>query len=79
MDEYSTGMDPEVKSYFKKIMKTFSVGLLWMMVVGTAGFFFGLAIIRGSLRWYNIVFYSLFLLTLFAIILFFYKVWRKND
>jgi NADH:ubiquinone oxidoreductase subunit 3 (subunit A) len=79
MDEYNTGMDPEVKRYFRKIMKTFSVGLLWMMVTGTAGFFFGLAIIRDGLRWYNLVFYFFFLLTLAAMIFYFYKIWGKND
>ena len=79
MDEYDeSGMGPEVTQYFKKIMNSFAAGLLWLTVMGTAGFFFKLAIIRGELRWYNLAFYCFFLLTLAAVILFFYKLWRKT-
>ncbi|HZH64046.1 MAG TPA: hypothetical protein VEY10_04075 [Flavisolibacter sp.] len=79
MDEYDeSGMGPEVTRYFKKIMNSFGAGLLWLMVMGTAGFFFKLAIIRDGIRWYNLVFYGFFLLTLTAVILFFYRVWRKT-
>ncbi len=78
MDEYTTGMDPEVKRYFKKIMKSFGVGLLWLLVSGTAGLFFKLGIIKNSWRWYNLVFYGFFFVTLIMLIFFYYKLWRKN-
>jgi hypothetical protein len=42
MDEYNTGMDPEVKQYFRKIVKSFTAGLIWMIAVSTAGIFFRL-------------------------------------
>ncbi|MDB5207147.1 MAG: hypothetical protein JWR72_2222 [Flavisolibacter sp.] len=80
MDEYDeSGMGPEVTGYFRKIMNSFGAGLLWLIVMGTAGFFFKLAIIRDAVRWYNLVFYNVFLLTLSALILYFYKTWRKKD
>jgi hypothetical protein len=79
MDEYDeTGLGPEVKQYFRKIMNSFAAGLLWMLVIGTAGFFFKLAIIRENIRWYNFLFYGFFLLTLAALVLFFYKTWRNK-
>jgi hypothetical protein len=80
MDEYDeTGMGPEVKIYFRKIMNSFGAGLLWMLVIGTAGFFFKLAIIQDAVRWYNLVFYACFFVSLAALLLFFYKIWRKNS
>ena len=80
MDEYDeSGMGPEVKRYFRKIMNSFGAGLLWMLVTGTAGFYFKLAIIRDNIRWYNLFFYGFFLLTLAAVIFYFYKIWRKTD
>lgn len=80
MDEYSSsGMDPEVKRYFRKILNSFAVGLLWLMSMGIAGLFFKLAIVKNNVRWYNIVFYGVFLSTLALLILFFYRVWRKKD
>ena len=78
MDEYNTGMDPEVKKYFRKIMNSFSVGLIWMMTIATAGLFFRLGEIRNGIKWYNIFFYALFLLSFLALIFYFYKVWNKK-
>jgi hypothetical protein len=79
MDDYNTGMDPEVKIYFKKIMNSFGAGLLWMLSVGTAGFFFKLAIIRNGVQWHNLVFYLASLISLAWLIFFFYKVWGKKQ
>ncbi len=78
MDEYNTGMDPEVKQYFKKIMKSFSVGLLWFLMNVTAGLYFKLGVIDTSWRWYNFVFYGLFSVTLALLILYFNRLWRKE-
>ena len=70
------GIDPEVKRYFRKIMSSFSTGLLWMLVTTTAGFYFNLAIIHGEVRWYNIVFYLFFLITLVLFVWYLYKTWK---
>jgi hypothetical protein len=78
MDEYNSGMDPEVKKYFRQIMNSFSVGLLWLMVVMAMGLFFRLGIIGTSLRWYNVVFYCFFVVSLAGLIYFFYRVWKKK-
>lgn len=78
MDEYSSGMDPEVKLFFRKIINSFGVGLLWLLVMGTAGLYFKLALIKYTWHWYNFVFYVLFSLTLVLLIFFFYKLWRKS-
>ena len=78
MDEYNTGMDPEVKRYFKKIINSFSVGLLWLLSVATAGLYYGFGITNNGLMWYNILYYILSLLTLAALIYYYFRIWSKN-
>ena len=77
MDEYNTGMDPEVKRYFRKIIRSFSMGLLWLIVISTAGLFFDLGPVYHGVKWYNILFYSLAIISLFALLYYFYRVWKK--
>ena len=78
MDEYNTGMDPEVKKYFRKILNSFFVGLLWLLGIATAGLFFKLGMVRNGITWYNLFFYFLFLLSLIVLIRYFYKVWNNK-
>ena len=79
MDEYNSGMDPEMKRYFRKIINSFSVGLLWMLSVATAGLFFRLGIISDGLRWYHIVFYLVLIASLGFLIRYYYKVWNEKS
>jgi len=79
MNEYNTGMDAEVKVYFRKIMKSFSVGLLWLLVSVTAGLFFKLGHLQHGWQWYNAVFYVLLLLSLAFVIRYLLNVWKKRD
>ena len=79
MDEYNQGWDPEVKHYFRKIANSFAVGALWLLLVGLSGFAFGLAVFKNSVRWYNLVYYSVFLVSLSLLLLFYYRLWRKKE
>ena len=79
MDEYSSGMDPQVKRYFRKIINSFSVGLMWLLSVATAGLFFDLGIAREGLQWYNIVFYAIALSTFIALVFYLYRVWTDRE
>ena len=78
MDEYNSGWDPEVKLYFRKIMKTFSSVIVWLMVMAPLAFFFKLALVRETWRWPNTVFYIVFLLSLAALIRYLVRLWKKN-
>lgn len=69
-------MDPEMVKYFKKILNSFSMGLIWMMSAAIAGFYFGLALFNESVQWYNIVFYVFFLLSFAGLLWYYYKLWR---
>ncbi len=78
MDE-NIGMDPEVRRYFRKILSSFGAAILWLMTVGTAGFYFHLAIIKESVQWYNAVFYGVFAGSLCLLIFYFYKLWQRKE
>lgn len=79
MDEYNSGMDSEIKRYFRKIINSFSYSLLWLLTIATAGLFFDLGIIHQGIRWYNIVFYIIFMLSLSWLIYYLYKVWGERN
>ena len=71
------GWDPEVKKYFRKIMNSISIGLLWMMVMVFIGLYHGWAFIEGGADVYNIIFYSLLVISLALLIRYYYKLWKK--
>ena len=73
-----TGMDPEVKRYFRKIMNSFAFGLLWMLTLSTAGLFFKLAYVEDHLRWYNIAFYVFCLVSFAALLWYYYHTWKDS-
>ena len=75
-DESNMGIDPEVKRYFKKIINSFSLFLLWMLAVSTAGFYYDLASFHGHVAWYNLTFYVVSFLLLLLFLRFLYKTWK---
>ncbi len=78
MDEFEQGgIDPQMKAFFKKIVSSFSFGALWMLVMAMSGFYFELALITDRIRWYNIVYYVLFVGSLFLLLRFLYRTWTK--
>jgi hypothetical protein len=79
MDEYNQGWDPEVKQYFRKIANSFAVGALWLLLLGLSGFAFGLAVFKDVVRWYNLVYYGVLLISLSLLLLYYYRLWRKKE
>lgn len=79
MDEYNTGMDPEVKRFFRKIMATVGVGLLWIMLMAVAGLYLRLGYFVHGLDWYNGIFYTVLLVTLVFVLRFLFNVWRRKE
>jgi len=76
MDEYDSGMDPEVRRYFKKIMNSFFLTILWLLSVATAGLYFRLGIIDGGWQWYHVVFYLVGFATLVLLLRKLYRIWK---
>jgi hypothetical protein len=78
MDEYNSGMDPEVKKYFRRIIKSFSVGLLWLVVIAVAGLFFRLGELGNGARLQNIIFYFIFGLSFMLLLWYYYRIWKNK-
>ena len=78
MDEYNQGMDPEMRKYFWKIVYSFSFGLVWMLTMAMSGLYFRLAIFEDGIKWYNIVFYIVFVITLVLLVRYFHKSWKHK-
>lgn len=79
MDEYNTGMDPEVRRFFKKILATVGAGLFWFMLMAALGLYLRLGYFANGLNWYNGVFYFILFTTLFLLLRFLFSVWRKRE
>lgn len=70
-------MDSKLIQYLKRIIKTIFVGLLWMAVNVRVGVMGGYAFADNTLTTANIIFYLWFILSLIALLYFFYSVWKK--
>lgn len=71
------GWDPEVKKYFVKILNSISIGLLWLMAMVTAGLYFQLGYRTNRPAFFNVLFYFVLLVSLFFLIRYYYKTWKK--
>jgi len=73
-----SSMEPEVKDFLKRILWTFFFGLFWLMINMTMGIYFDLLFIRVSISIGNIIFYLFSIVSLAALIWFYYKTWKKK-
>jgi len=71
------GWDPEVKKFFRKILGSFSWGLIWMMS-GVAGIYYGLASSEGNPLIQTILFYAGMVIGLLLLLRYLYKTWKKE-
>ena len=70
-------MDPEVTRYFRKIINSFSWGLIWMLTMAMIGLYYKLALFDGGFAWYNALFYVGFMATFLLLFRYYYRTWRK--
>ena len=71
-------MDPELKIYFRKIMKSFSAGLVWFLVISTMAFMYKMAHIKEAVSGQNIFFYIFLFISLGALVYYLLRVWKKD-
>ena len=71
-----SGMEPEVQEFFKRIIQTVSVSLVFFLFHMTVGLYFNWAFFEGSPHIGNIIYYLIFLITLAALIYFYYRLWK---
>jgi NADH:ubiquinone oxidoreductase subunit 3 (subunit A) len=72
------GMEPEVQDFLKRIIQTVSMALLFLLLHMTFGIYFNWAFFEDSPGIGNIIYYFIFLITLAALIYYFYRLWKDH-
>jgi len=70
--------EPEVKDFLKRIISSLFLGLFWLMLNMTLGIYFGLLFVNRKISTGNILFYISLLGSLFFLIRFYYRTWKKK-
>jgi hypothetical protein len=70
-------MSPEtdIKDFLKRIVKSLFLGLIWLFVNMTLGFYFDLLPIYGRLSTGNVIFYLFLLVSGFFYFRWLYRIW----
>jgi prepilin-type processing-associated H-X9-DG protein len=71
-------MEPKIIRYLKRIIKTLSIGLIWMIINARLGISSNYAFVDGNIKTSNIVFYIWFVISLAAMIFYLYKLWKDD-
>lgn len=71
-------MNDEVdfRKYFRKIITSITVTLLWMLINSTAGIMFNFAFFENQPTVGNYIFYTWFMLSLTFLLILLYRVWK---
>ena len=73
----ASGIEPEVKKYFWKIVYSLIYGMLWIFSNVIIGIYYGFAIIENGLRLTNFIFFAWFILSLAILLRYYYRKWGK--
>lgn len=71
-------MDPEVKRYFRRILKSISWSVFWLMMVVGLGLSLGGALVQDGWRWYNYSFYAFAIISFCGLLWLLYRTWKKD-
>ena len=71
------GMDPEVARYFRKILRSLFVFLMWLLINITAGIYFQLAYSKTYSSSVHVLFFAWLVISLCLLLWYLYKVWNK--
>ena len=70
-------MEPGIREFFKRIVTSLSLLILWMIINLTFGIKYSYAFFETKIYWYNIVFYVWLVLSTVAFIWVCIKTWKK--
>jgi hypothetical protein len=71
-------LEPDVKDFLQRIIKSIFLGLIWIMLNSTIGIYFGLMFVNDKITIGNILFYIFFIGSLALLIRFYYRIWKKR-
>jgi hypothetical protein len=78
MDEYDRGMDPQTRAYLSKVIKSFFIGAIWLLLLMTFGLFMGFGVVHNGWHWYNIAFYIFAALSFAWLMRCYYRKWKSD-
>jgi hypothetical protein len=73
----SQGMEQDVRTYLVKVLNSLSLGLLWMTLNVLTGLYWGFGLVGKRISVYNLIYFFLFLVSLAALLYFFYRIWKR--
>lgn len=73
-----SNMEPEVKDFLQRIVWSIFIGIMWLFINVTAGIFAGWFFFYDMPTVGNYIFYAWFIISLAAMLYFFYRTWRKR-
>ncbi len=69
-------MEDDTRGFLVLILNTISIVLLWMMLCVLFGIYLGYGFFEGRPDWKNIVFYCIFISTLYLLFRHLWKKWK---
>ena len=70
--------EPDIRIYLRKVLKTVSAGMLFLLFHMTVGIYLNWGFFEGSIGIGNIIYYLLILATLGGFVYYLLKVWRQD-
>jgi NADH:ubiquinone oxidoreductase subunit 3 (subunit A) len=70
--------EPDIRDYLRKVLKTVSVGLVFLLFHMTVGIFLNWAFFEGSMGIGNMVYYLVLVTTLAGMINYLIRVWKRE-
>lgn len=70
--------EPDIRDYLRKVLKTVSVGLVFLLFHMTVGIFLNWAFFEGSMGIGNMVYYLVLVTTLAGMINYLMRVWKRE-
>jgi hypothetical protein len=69
-------MEDDVKEFLIKIMQSISMGLVWLLANMSIGIYYGFAFFEGLPSIGNYIYYTVFLISLIALVIYLRKKWK---
>ncbi len=73
-----SSIEPEARSFLRKIAWSVFFGILWMMFNMTLGIYYGLLFAENGVGVLNILYYAFFLVSLFLLIRYYFRTWKQK-
>jgi uncharacterized membrane protein YpjA len=70
-------MEPGIREFFKRLVTSISLLVLWMIVNMVIGIKYGYAFFENKIQLSNIIFYVWIVASFIALIFLYIKIWKK--